>query len=285
MRGIVLRDAAARRWFRERGLHTTGDQPLYLAANELRTSSFGFARVWHSAAVIVTETSGKNARLFIQVEGDSVISSGQGEGTLRPGGIAVLPAHTAFSISSVRNVGRYETFIDLATFSDQISERLRAGVVYERVSSAYRDILIGTGNSALNGRAAPSDKGYAGFVTAVSSLASAMLIEEVESRETMTASRTEDLFFIAHQTIKQNASNPDFSVSQLARTLGITTRRLQMIFSTSGSTPKQAITVERLRRAMALLDQDDRNLRLRRDDVARMSGFRNRAALRRALDS
>ncbi|MCJ1696818.1 helix-turn-helix domain-containing protein [Rathayibacter caricis] len=282
-RSIVLRDAAAAAWFRERNFEVANPTSLYLAANELRTQGFRFARVWHSAAAITTTSTGENARLLVQVEGESLITSQTLEGTLGPGDIAVLPSHISFSITSTRNVGRYETSFDLGNLSDQIAQRLRNGVVYQQVTSAYRDILLGAGNSALNGRAIPSDKGYAGFRTATTSLVTSMLVEEVESRKPISAPRRESLYFVARQVIIENAADPDFSVTRLAQMLGIRIRRLQEIFSQSGTTPKQAITTERVRRARTLLEHEDGAPALTREAVAGLSGFRDRGALRRAL--
>ena len=279
----MLRDDDAATWFRERGLEVADEKLLYVAANELRTDEFRFVRVWHSAASITTKRMHEKARLLVQVEGESLIRSDTLESTLGPGGIAILPAHIPFSIVSTQNVGRYELHFDLGNLSDQISQHLRGGVVYPQVTSAYRDILIGAGNSALNSTTAPSDRGYAGFRTAITSLATAMLIEEVESRKLLDRSRIETLDFAARQVIIENATVPGFSVSHLAQTLGISTRRLQMVFSYSGTTPKQAITEERVRRAQALLDPEGGTRRLTRKDIARLSGFRDVGALRRAL--
>lgn len=94
------------------------------------------------------------------------------------------------------------------------------------------------------------------------SMVTAVLMENAESRQPLFDSLRRGLSFAASPVIIEEAGDLRFSVSRPARTLGIGTRRLQMI--ASGERGARELTLE---------------------DFPQSSGFRDRGDFRRALAS
>ncbi|MHC2185686.1 transcriptional regulator GlxA family with amidase domain [Rathayibacter agropyri] len=155
--------------------------------------------------------------------------------------------------------------------------------MFSRPAKEYRDAVAATANIALNSSMTKGEAGFADFGIGLRSLTTALLLHAPEATAPDLPEDAESLHRAALRVISMRATDPDFTVESLARAIGSSSRTLREVFAQAGCSAKAALTAERVRRARAHAAAGKDGERFTVGEVARLSGFRDARALRRAL--
>lgn len=167
------------------------------------------------------------------------------------------------------------------TKSAALKVRLAAGsdLAMMPIGGRYPRILTRLARAALVGVSADesSDRYFAGVLLSGATAA-------IRYQRTLSAKGergTVDVLSEALRVIDSHASDPDFTIQQLAVALGIPMRQLQRAFVRHQEPPSQALKRRRLLHVGSALEENP-TLELT-DDLARATGFNSRRALMKAL--
>lgn len=286
-RKFSLLGEESRAWLAERHLFGQIGQTFRLVSDEILFAGFRVARMWHSEGAYSIARRSPTALLLVQIEGECVLRSpvwGATSKPLGPGDVAVLPGGTApFHLSAERPVARYQIDFDLAGLPAQARVELELGIVFSRPAKEYRDAVAATANIALNSSMTEGEAGFTDFGIGLRYLTSALLLHALEATAPDLPEDAESLHRAALRVISMRATDPDFTVELLAHAIGTSSRTLREVFAQAGSSAKAALTEERVRRARDHAAAGRDGERFTAAEVARLSGFRDARALRRAL--
>ncbi|QHC68268.1 helix-turn-helix domain-containing protein [Rathayibacter sp. VKM Ac-2759] len=281
-----LRGAEGASWFRHRGVEVVDAEGLQLYANEIHDANTRLTRVWHSRIDIDVHIGSRDSSIvLIQIEGVALLEM-EGEGSVRelhPGGFALFPAGTTFSMRSTGEVARYEASFDLGNLPPAFRERVASGLVENEPLPGYRQLVVGAASSALTFELASAQPGFAFFLHGFTSFVTALIVQTLEDRA-VKSGRGASLYDLALRVIERESKDPDFAVTELADAVGVSLRHLRRVFAEHGTTPTSALRDERLRTAYGLLSAPAGGARVSREAIAHLSGFRDARTLRRALD-
>ncbi|AND15483.1 hypothetical protein [Rathayibacter tritici] len=277
----------SRAWLAERDLFGQLDSAFRLVSDEILFDGFRMARMRHTEGAYVIARRSSAALLLVQIEGECTLRSpvwGALPRILGPGDVAVLPGGTApFHLSAERPVARYQIDFDLAGLPAQARVELEPGVVFSRPAKGYRDAVASTANIAFNSSLTQGEAGFADFALGLRHLSTALLLHALEATAPDLPEDADSLHRAALRVISARATDPDFTVESLAHAVGASSRTLREVFAHTGSSAKAALTGERVRRARVHAAVGEDGGRFTTAEIARLSGFRDARALRRAL--
>lgn len=284
---LSLRGSAGSLWFRDRGIIVSDFQGLQLYVNEVRDGTMRLTRVWHSSVTAeVRIPVGDSSLVFLQIEGTSVIEVAEWAepSELKPGGFAIFPAGTAFLMRSESEIARYETEFDLRELPLTLRESVASGVVENEPMIGYRQLVLGSANSALNFGLTSAEAGFSYFLRGFTSFLTALVVQSLDDRRSAQPRRAAELYESAIRVIEREFKDPLFSVADLAVAVGVSPRYLRRIFEHAGTSPKSALREARLRAANHYIDARSNGSPISRETVANLSGFSDARSLRRAIE-
>ncbi|WP_219812722.1 hypothetical protein, partial [Rathayibacter rathayi] len=212
-----------------------------------------------------------------RIAGGLTVSAGPLAVSLRLGG------PSSFRFTAARPVARYQVEFDLAGLPAPARHELELGMVFSQPSKTYRDAVVTTANIALNSTMVGGEAGFADFGLGLRHLTTALLLHALEATAPEHSDDAESLHRAALRVIAMRATDPDFTVEDLAQAVGRSPRNLRHIFAQAGSSAKAALTEERVRRARMHAADAEHGRRFAASEIARLAGFRDVRALRRAL--
>ncbi|QHC68253.1 hypothetical protein GSU68_17865 [Rathayibacter sp. VKM Ac-2759] len=274
VRGLSLQGPPVVDWFAGRSASITSPSRLQLFADEIAADGFRLGRVWTSAARIDVDAHPLLTRLLFQVDGDTGLLLGGRPGTFSAGDVAVIPPGTPFTLRSEEGTARYEIEVRLSGVPDPVLAAIGEGLVLRTPDSVLRTVFLSTATEALNSDVQVTDPGFASFRIAMAHLAIGFLIGELDGEP---RSRLSDLRRRADEIIADRAADPDFGVAALALELGVSRDYLFRIYRATGTTPGNELRAVRV--ALAASHPGAQA------EVARLAGFRNVKALRRAAEA
>jgi AraC-like DNA-binding protein len=286
--GVALADQDARGWLARRGHDAVPVGTFRLFADAVTSGSFGFARIWHSAATWrKAEAQSEPAdaiTIMVLVEG-SVTVNYRGESySLGANEATFLCAGDDYSIEAQEASARIEILLDQSFWVgyDIKSEQVRGVPI---PASGYTRLLVASANTALGINLLPEGVAAASLRRSFEYLALAALRDREAMRGSRAMSTHEQIYTDALSVIEASAERPTLTVQSLAAELKLSVRQLQRAFADEGASPLAEIRARRLRRVEELLK--DRPARSRRDmaEVARASGFKTTRAMLAALRS
>ncbi|PPH22960.1 hypothetical protein C5C31_08505 [Rathayibacter rathayi] len=282
-----LRGQDALAWLAEREMcgEEVGDSEIRLVADEIVLPDLRMARLWHTAAAYTIARTSQSALLLLQIEGTCTIDSDEWNepAELGPGDAAVLPGGTRFGLSSESTTARYELDYELEVLPPAAREELAQGRILVAPAREYRDAVAATSNAALNSGMSLRDAGFSDFAAGVRHLMTALLLQALETSSPWLLTSTSALHRNAMRVIAARAADPGFDIESLAAAVRTSPRNLRHVFAQAGTTAKVALTAERVRLARQQLARRAEGRSLTRAEVARLSGFRDVRALRRAV--
>lgn len=283
-----LRGTEALRWLAERGMaEESEDEPdIRLVADEILQPELRMTRLWHTGASYRVTCHSSSALLLLQIEGVASVDSAPWDtsAALGPGDVALLPggAHS-FRFSSTSPTARYELGYDLDALPMPVRDELSAGRVFTAPTTEYRDAVAATSNAALNSGMSAQDAGFSDFKTGLQYLMTALLLQALETTSPWLMTPSSVLHRGAMRVISSRAADPEFDVEMLAEAIRTSSRNLRYVFAQAGSTAKESLTAERVRIAEVYLSRNTGGASFALAEIARLSGFRDVRALRRAL--
>jgi AraC-like DNA-binding protein len=286
--GVALADQDASGWLARRGHAAVPVGTFRLFADAMTSGSFGFARIWHSAATWRRSEARSDPpdaiTIMVIVEG-SVTVSYRGESySLGANEATFLCAGDDYSIESEEASARIEILLDESFWIgyDVKSEHVRGAAI---PASGYTRLLVASANTALGINLIPDAAAGASLRRSFEYLALAALRDRESTRGSRSISSHEQIYADALNVIEASAEKPTLTVQSLAAELKLSTRQLQRAFADEGTSPLAEIRASRLRRVEELLM--DRPARSRRDmaEVARSSGFKTTRSMLAALRS
>ncbi|AND15484.1 hypothetical protein C5C18_15050 [Rathayibacter tritici] len=288
-RKYSLQGENARLWLAERHFFGDVDSSFRLVSDEIRFAGYRAARLWHSEGDYSIARRSRTALLLVQVEGDATVQVplwGETPKVVKPGDLAVLPGGTArpFRFRAQRPVARYQIEYDLAGLPPQARLELESGMVFSEPAKEFRDAVAATANIALNSSMSSEDAGYIDFGIGLRHLTTALLLHALDATAPDLPEDAENVHRAALRVISLRATDPAFTVEHLAHAIGTSSRNLRHVFAQAGSSAKLALTAERVRRARDHAAPTTCGQRFTSAEIARLSGFRDVRALRRALD-
>ncbi|MCJ1695502.1 hypothetical protein C1I63_08745 [Rathayibacter caricis DSM 15933] len=276
-RGVTLTGEEALGWLAARGTVVAGRHDLSLVTDELTGAGFRLARLWHtsvSAEVTVAEGS---ALVVVPVEGDADVEGA----VLAPGAVLVLAAGSVTATVSEPSIARFEVALDAAMIPAPLRDLIGAHAVLADVPVSFRVALVSAANAVLNTDLDPRSQGLPGLRLAFSHLAVAIVSAGLEGVPRDRVSLRElELHRRAMSIIAERARDPLLTIEVLAGELRISERYLHRVFTSAGSTPAVEI---RAARAAVARSYDDGTRALTAAERARLAGFANATAMRRAL--
>ncbi|MWV48147.1 helix-turn-helix domain-containing protein [Rathayibacter sp. VKM Ac-2803] len=282
-----LRGSAGSKWFLERGVSVSDSEGLQLYANEMLDASTRLTRVWHSSITADVHVENiKSSLIFLQIEGVSMVELEEWEGPreLRPGGFAVFPLDTKFTMRSESEIARYETEFDLEDLPPSLRELVAPGFIENEPLPGYRQLVVSAASSALGFGLAPAEAGFSHFLRGFTSFLTALLVQTLEDRRAERPDRVAQLYDSALGVIEREFKAPDFTVADLASAVGVSPRYLRRVFAQKGTSPKSVLREVRLKVADEYLSAAENGARIPREVIAHVSGFGDARALRRALE-
>ncbi|PPI65300.1 hypothetical protein C5E02_00130 [Rathayibacter rathayi] len=277
----------SRAWLAERDHYGQLDTAFRLVSDEILVHGLRLARMWHTEGAYVIARRSPAALLLVQIEGECTLRSpvwGTQPRILAPGDVAVLPGGAApFHLSADRPVARYQIDYDLAGLPAHARIELESGILFSRPAKGYRDAVTSTANIAFNSSLSEGEAGFADFAVGLRHLSTALLLHALEATAPDLPEDAGSLHRAALRVISTRATDPDFTVESLAHAVGTSSRTLREVFAQTGSSAKAALTGERVRRARVHAAVGEDGDRFTTAEVARLSGFRDARALRRAL--
>lgn len=278
--GGARRGDEAKRWFASH--ETTLDSPdVGVFADDLVAGDFRLARIWHTAAGLVSTRTRPGLLLVIQLDGACRIRiAAEGPQDFDPGSLAVIPSGAGHSFESSTPVARMEIEVGEVALPEALLRAVAAGIVLD--DSLLSATLTSCVNSALNSSLQPQTPGFAAFRLAIGNLVTATLLSSIATVDDQEDRRVPTLFREAKNLIARRAADTAFSVSALADELRISSQYLRSIFATHGTTARAEIMRARLALAEQFLHGSDGG-RLSPRDAARLAGFRDERAMQAAL--
>lgn len=288
-RKYSLQGESAQSWLAERHLFGEVGARFRLVSDEIRFAGYRAARLWHSEGEYSIARRSRMALLLVQIEGEATVQVplwGEVPKVLKPGDLAVLPGGTArpFRFCAKRPVARYQIEYDLAGLPPQARLELELGMVFSQPAKQYRDAVAATANIALNSSMGNEETGFIDFGIGLRHLTTALLLHALDATAPELPEDAERVHRAALRVISMRATDPAFTVESLADAIGTSSRNLRHVFAQAGSSAKAALTAERVRRARNHAAPREYGQRFTPAEIARLSGFRNVRALRRALE-
>lgn len=283
-----LRGPEALSWLADRNMVESSDDEtdVRLVADELVLPDLRMARVWHTGASYRVTRHASNALVLLQIEGTATIESDSWvqPAELGAGDVAVLPGgEHSFRFTSTSPTARYELDYDLDVLPRAVRDELAAGKIFVAPAKEYRDAVAATSNAALNSGMSVQDAGFSDFATGVRHLMTALLLQALETTSPWLMTASSALHRSAMRMIAAKATDPDFDVELLAAAISTSPRNLRHVFAQAGSTAKASLTAERVRIARTYLARNAEGSSFTQTEIARLSGFRDVRALRRAV--
>lgn len=127
------------------------------------------------------------------------------------------------------------------------------------------------------------EAGFIDFGIGLRHLKTALLLHAPDATAPELSEDAERVHRAALRVISMRATVPAFTVESLADAIGTSSRNLRYVFAQAGSSAKAALAAERVRRARDHAVPREYGQRFTPAEIARLSGFRNVRALRRAL--
>lgn len=284
-KGVSLRGVEAVQWLAARGSQVLDQREVALVTDEVAGGGFRLARIWHTAASIELTVDAGRVLIVLPVEGGVTLDSARaGLSTpLSPGDALVLAHGSVTSSTAAASVARFEVVLDAAMIPGPQRELIGAHLVLSAVTPALRSTLIAASNAALNSDFDPRSQGFPALRLAFAHLAVAVVTSHLgdDSREKYSH-REVLLYRSATEIISQRAHDPLFTIAALAHELRISERYLHRVFSAAGTSPAAEIRAARTAIARSYSAGEAGRV-LPATEVARLAGFRNITALRRAL--
>ncbi|AND15309.1 hypothetical protein [Rathayibacter tritici] len=264
------------------------DSDVRLVADELVLPELRIARVWNTSASYRVRRDSSTALLLLQIEGVSSIEcdAWDAPAELSPGDVAILPGpEHSFRISSSSPTARYEVDYDLDALPRPARDELTGGRIFLAPAREYRDAVAAASNAALNSGMDVEDAGFSDFAAGVRYLTTALLVQALESTSPWLMTPFSDLYRGALRTIAAKATDPDFDIELLAAAVSTSPRNLRHVFARAGASAKASLTAERVRIARIYLSKNAAGASFSQTEIARLSGFRDVRALRRAMSA
>ncbi|AJM78190.1 helix-turn-helix domain-containing protein [Rathayibacter toxicus] len=274
-RGVALVGRAAAEWLAQLGYEVPSGTGYFRAGGDsIRGRSFALSRLWHEAPLLLrgaNKLRGGGA-VSVVVEGEMVVSHGTTRFTVKKGEGFIASLNSAITLEARGAVGTIELRVD-GSFSRRfgvadINALQLLGPELEAMTG-----LISLANPTLASRGGRRRVTWSFTRTALENMVAALV---AEARDAPADSLVER----ALEEIRLWSDDPAFDVVTLATTLKVTPRWLQMVFAEHGLTPRQAIRIERTRKARQTMKA---HLGITLDEVARRTGFPSARALRDAL--
>ncbi|KQQ10149.1 hypothetical protein [Rathayibacter sp. Leaf296] len=283
-RGIALRGVEAAEWLATRGTRVADPRELRLVTDELASGEFRLARLWHTAVTAELSVAEGFVLVVVPVEGSmSVAFPGRGRSELRPPGALVLADRSVATTVAETSMARFEITVEASMLPGALREALGEHVVLPDIATSFRAALISAANAVLNTELDVRSQGVPALRLAFSQLAVAIVSAGVEGDARASFSfRERTLYQRATDVIAERARDPAFTIDALARELRISERYLYRIFSSADASPAAAIRAARAAVARSYAD-GAAGRSLTAAERARLAGFRNATAMRRAL--
>lgn len=273
-RSLRVEGPAVTDWFADRSLVAAPcvEGPTILIVDEAEVAALTVRRLWHTALTIepTPEVRG-GSTLVLQAEGSAVFRLAAATTTVEAGSALVYPA----AALSCANTSHPTARIEILSANSLLDHP--APLPGADDSPAWR-ALASTVNAILNGDhrlgvAAESALGHA-----VESLCAALIAGRPGADADASGFRSaRATFATATRILTERASDPEFTVEELARTLGVSRQYLARVFARQGRTPSSALRARRLELADAFTATG-----LSSAEIARRSGFSSVRALSHA---
>jgi AraC-like DNA-binding protein len=284
-RGVSLRGAAAIGWLEARGSSVTDRADVSLVTDELTGDGFRLARLWHTAAAVEMTGSAGSTRVVVPVEGRTfvVAEGGRVRSELAPGAVLVLAEGAVEVTTPDPSIARFEIALESGMIPGPLRELIGAHAVLAEVPVSFRVALVSAANAVLNTELDLRSQGLPALRLAFSHLAVAIVSAGLEGAGRERFSRRElALQRRAMEVIAERARDPEFTIERLAQELSISERYVHRVFSAAGSSP--ALEIRAARAAVARSYSEGAVGRgLTAEERARLAGFANATAMRRAL--
>ncbi|PPF10766.1 helix-turn-helix domain-containing protein [Rathayibacter rathayi] len=274
-------------WLADRQmLDGEADSDVRLVADELVLPELRIARLWHTSASYRVHRESSTALLLLQIEGAMSIECDAWEAPaeLSPGDVAILAVGGhSFRFSSGATTARYEVDYDLDGLPQSARDELTVGRIFYAPAREYRDAVAAASNAALNSGMDVKNAGFSDFAAGVRHLTTALLVQALESTSPLPMTPSSALYRSAMRVIAVKATDPEFDVELLAEAVSTSPRNLRHVFARAGASAKAALTAERVRIARTYLAKNASGGSFSQTEIARLSGFRDVRALRRAV--
>jgi AraC-like DNA-binding protein len=287
--GVALADQDARGWLARRGYDIAPVATFRLFADAVTAGSFGFARIWHSAATWRTIDARAGAAdraitIIVLVEGSITVRYRGESYSLAANEATFLCAGDDYSIESQEASARIEILLDASFWiGSDITAEQASGVAIP--ASGYTRLLVSSANTALGINLIPEGAAGSSLRRSFEYLALAALRDRENTRGSRAMSSQEQIYVEALNVIEASAGTPALTVQSLAAELKVSVRQLQRAFSEEGTSPLAEIRASRLRLVEQLLKDQPSPSRRVLADVARSSGFKTTRSMRAALRS
>jgi AraC-like DNA-binding protein len=261
------------------GWHPRGQIDPLLVAETAQQARFGVGHAWSRSAGYTLTSDPLRIYLVLTVEGGFEFDVGGTTVPTEPGSLVLFDGEIPTRAATVTDTARYVWYLEPAILKEGKS-RVRFGEPIPAGGTTLQALTTMT-NTLLETPVAPRTSAGRHHLALAFEHVLAGVLEDINPLDTQDAAAHRDSAFTAAlASIETHFRDPAFTVTRLAKDLGVSPRTLHNTFSSLGTTPRREMERRRITEANQLADLGPISL----GELAARAGFTSTRQLARALN-